>query len=271
MNKITNFFDGVVSLESTVKLCDELRENLHNMHHKVPKELEPRITDFMPKRHRYRIESYRISLYGGAIGLLCAILLLLLGTKFNFDGMLPALICVLLGASSGLIVMIYRRQKENLLEKRAMNRYKCALDDYYAKHRVESFVASMKSANIVTACCDSILKTKEETEKILAALYDTQNILPEERSFETMCAAYECAKSMPKAKNASTVLKSISQSHREKSEYAKLCAKAKQISDQLCDDLKTDEAYNTLKNNISQLIADCNASNNEIKAQFSIK
>lgn len=268
MKKISNFFDGIVSLESTVKLCEDLWESLHNMHHKVPKELEPRLIDFMPKMHRYRVKSYKISIVGGIIGAAAAAILLTLGDKLGFDAMLISLLCILLGASSGLIVMAYRRQKENMMEKRAMNKYKSALDDYYAKHRVESFVASMKSANIVTACCDSITKTKEETKEILAKMYDIGNIPAESRNFETMCAAYVCAKAMPKVKNVQTVLDKISDVHHEQSEYTKLCAKAKEISSQMCDDLKTDEAYDKLKENVMQLVEDCNSSNEEIKKHF---
>lgn len=268
MKNISNFFDGVVSLETTVKLCEELWELLHNMHHKVPKELEPRLIDFMPKMHRYRVKSYKVSIVGGIIGALAAIILLALGDKFGFDAMLLSLFCILLGASSGLIVMAYRRQKENLMEKRAMNKYKSALDDYYAKHRVESFVASMKSANIVIACCDSIIKTKEETKEILKKLYDAENIPEESRNFETMCAAYMCSKSSPKVKSVQAILSKISDAHYEISEYAALCAKAKQIASRLCDNLKTDEAYDKLKENIAQTVADCRASNEEIKAQF---
>ncbi len=268
MKNISNFFDGIVSLESTVKLCDDLWESLHNMHHKVPKELEPRLIDFMPKMHRYRIKSYRISIVGGIIGAAAAVILLTLGEKFGFDAMLISLLCILLGASSGLLVMAYRRQKENMMEKRAMNKYKSALDDYYAKHRVESFVASMKSANIVTSCCDSIIKIKEETKEILGKMYDVGNIPEESRNLKTMCAAYVCSKAMPKVKNVQTVLDKISDAHYKNSEYAKLCAKAKQISSQMCDDLKTDEAYDKLKVNVMQLVEDCNSSNEEIRKQF---
>ncbi len=269
MKNLSNFFDGIVSLETSVTLCDELWESLHNLHHKVPKELEPRLVDFMPKMHRYRIKSYKISMYGGIIGAVIAVILLTLGEKFEFDAMLPSLLCILVGAASGFVVMGYRRYKEDLMEKRATIKYKSALDDYYAKHRVDSFVASMKSANIVTSCCESITKTKEETEALLKKMYEIEKIPEESRNLKTMCAAYVCSKSMPKAKNAQIVIEKISDAHYEKSEYAKLCAKAKKIASQMCEDLKTDDAYDKLKENVMQLVSDCNSSNEEIKAQFS--
>lgn len=270
MKSVNNFFDSLVSLESTVKLCDELWESLHNMHHKVPKELEPRLVDFLPKMHRYRVESYKVSLIGGAIGLVCAMVLIFLGSKFDFDGMLPALLCVLAGASSGLILMGYRRAKENFLEQRATNRYKSALDDYYAKHRVESFVASMKSANIVTACCNNITEVKKEATDILVKLYALGNIPEESRNFETMCAALVCAKAMVKVKTPETVLKNITDAHHRKSEYEKSCISASKIASQICDALTNDEAYNKLKVNVEQLMSDCRKSNDDIKKEFSL-
>ncbi len=270
MKNANTFFDGIVSLETTVKLCDEFLDALDNLHHKVPKELEPRLCDFTPRRHRYRTESYKYSLYGGVIGVVCAIILIFLGEKFKFDAMLPALIIVLLGASSGLVIMGLRRYKENAMEKRAMIKYKSALDDYYAKHRTESFVASMKSANIVTFCCEKIREIKAQSADILGKMYTLGNIPEEARNLQTMCAALVCASEMPRSKDTKKILNAMNESHFEKSQYGYVCTESEKMVTEICKDIKTDEAYDDLKKNITRITDGCHQSNEEIKAKFSI-
>ncbi len=270
MKNANTFFDGIVSLETTVKLCDEFLNALDNLHHKVPKEFEPRLCDFTPKGHRYRTESYKYSLVGGIIGVACAAILLFLGEKFKFDAMLPSLILVLLGASSGLIVMAYRRQKENTLEKRAMLKYKSALDDYYAKHRTESFVASMKSANIVTFCCDKIKETKAQSEDILKKMYVLGNIPENARNLKIMCAALVCASENPRAKDTKKILQAMNEKHYEKSQYEYVCTESVKMVSEICADIKTDDAYDELKKNIIRITGGCTASNEGIKAKFAI-
>lgn len=270
MKNANTFFDGIVSLETTVKLCDEFLAALDNLHHKVPKEFEPRLSDFAPKRHRYRTESYKYSLVGGIIGVICAALLLFLGEAFEFDAMLPALILVLLGASSGLIVMAYRRQKENVLEKRAMVKYKSALDDYYAKHRTESFVASMKSANIANYCCDRIKETKLQSEDILKKMYDLGKIPENAQNLKIMCAALVCASENPRSRDTKKILLIMNEHHYEKSQYEYVCTESAKMVSDICSDINTDDAYDDLKRNIIRITDGCNASNEEIKAKFSI-
>ena len=268
MKNANTFFDGIVSLETTVKLCDEFLGALNNLHHKVPKEFEPRLCDFTPKGHKYRMESYKYSLYGGAVGIACAVILLFLGEKFNFDAMLPSLIFVLSGASLGLIVMAYRRNKENMIEKRAMIKYKSALDDYYAKHRTESFVASMKSANIVTYCCDKVKETKAQSADLLEKLYTLGNIPKEARSLEQMCAAFVCSAETPRIKNTVKILQSVNDKHYQKSQYQYVCTESAKMVSEICGNIKTDDAYDTLKKNIIRITDGCNKSNESIKAKF---
>lgn len=270
MNKTNNFFDRVVSLETTVKLCNDLLGALDNLHHKVPQELEPRLSDFSPRVYRYRVQSYRYSLVGGVVGTVCAIILLFLGQKFNFDAMLPALLCVLIGASLGIIVMTFRRRKEKLVEKRAMRKYKTALDEYYAKHRTDSFTASMKSANIVVSCREKLMQTRDQSAGLLEKMYALGNIPEHGRTFKTMCAVLAYTEENTSTENPEEAFYSVTEEYYKLSKYKSMLNDLQNMVSQTCDNIRSDESYDLLKSKILKLTSSCASINSEIKAEFSL-
>ena len=184
MYSIREFIDHAVSLETTIKLCDELFSEMKNSFSRIPEEREPRLSDFSKKTYFYHTESYKFSIVGTIAAVIISLILYLTSGKLGFDPQLPCLLVLLLGASLGLIVMAFHRNKENLAEKKALSLYKNALDDYYAKHKLDTFTASMRSANILSDCENKLLQLKNETFALLGKVYEKEAVPMRARNFK---------------------------------------------------------------------------------------
>lgn len=269
MYSISDFFDHAVTLETTIKLCDEIFSSMKDNFSKVPEEREPRLSDFSRKTYFYRIESYKISIIGIIFAAIIAAVLYLLSSSYDFDPQLPCLIILLVGASSGLIVMAFRRNKERLIQKRAMRMYKNALDEYYAKHKLDTFTASMKSANILSDCEKKILDLKNDSFSLLAKLYEKEKIPMKARNFKVMCAALAHCEKNSHYTTAKNVLLELKDADYKVSKYDSLCEDVKNLALQTCSNMTSDNRYEEMNDTIDEIIQNCSDHNSKIKASLS--
>lgn len=265
MYSIRDYIDHIVTLETTVKLCDEMFSSMKDNFSKVPEEREPRLSDFSRKTYFYRIESYKFSIIGIFVAAVIAVVLYILSQNYNFDPQLPCLIVLLLGASCGLLVMAFRRNKERLIQKRAMRMYKNALDEYYAKHKLDTFTASMKSANILSECEKKVLGLKNDTFALLAKLYEKEKVPMKARNFKVMCASLVRSEKKLTYSSVKELLLELEETDYRLSKYDSLCEELKNLAHQTCANMTSDNNYEEMNDAVDKIIENCFSTNEKIK------
>lgn len=265
MYSISEFIDRAVSLETTIKLCDELFSEMKNSFSRIPEEREPRLSDFSKKTYFYRTESYKFSIFGIVAAVIISTVLYFASDMYGFDPQLPCLLVLLLGASLGLIVMAFRRNKEKLIQKRAMSLYKNALDDYYAKHKLDTFTASMRSANILSSCENKLLDLKNETFALLGKAYEKEAVPMRARNFKVMCAALVRSSKETEHQTVKDVLMKLDENDYRLSKYDSLCENVKKVAQQTCSNMTSDDRYMEMEEVIDDIIKNCSEQNEKTK------